>query len=148
MRNRLAGILLLIAMLTGCTMWPERKTQHWQEATGGEGLERSFWNEIKAKNWVELERHMAGNYSLVSSQGRLDRAAALDHIRQFDLKDFSLGEMQVELSGQTLVVTYTIVVRGTRAGQPLPSAPVRMMSVWQHQKSGWIAVAHSVVGSQ
>ena len=148
MRKRLAGLLLLITLLAGCTMWPERKAQHWQEATGGEGLEHSFWNEIKAKNWVELERHLAGNYSLVSSQGRLDRAGALEHFREVELKEFSLGEMQVELSGQTLVVTYAVVMRGTRAGQPLPSGPVRMMSVWQHQKGGWMAVAHSVVGSQ
>ena len=126
-------------------MWPEHATQHWQEVTGGEGLERSFWNEIQAKNWNELERHLAGNYTYISSQGRLDRAGALEQYRQIELKEFSLGEIQVELNAQTLVVTYTIAMRGTRAGQPLPAGPVRMMSVWQHQKAGWMAVAHSVV---
>jgi hypothetical protein len=45
-------------------------------------------------------------------------------------------------------VSYTIAMRGTIAGQPLPSEPVRMMSVWQKQKAGWMAIAHSVLGPE
>jgi len=46
------------------------------------------------------------------------------------------------------VVTYSITLRGTFAGQALPSSPVLMMTVWQKQKAGWMAIAHSVVGRQ
>jgi ketosteroid isomerase-like protein len=63
------------------------------------------------------------------------------------LDDYSLADFQVELNGPTLVVTYTITMRGTYGGQPLPTAPVRMMTVWQQQqKAGWLAIAHSVMG--
>jgi hypothetical protein len=44
-------------------------------------------------------------------------------------------------------VTYAITLRGKFAGQPLPAEPVRMMTIWQKQKSGWLAIAHSVQGT-
>jgi ketosteroid isomerase-like protein len=151
MRNRLAVFLLLSAVLLlgGCTMWREHAVSKWTDATGGEGLERSFWKEVQAKNWTELGRHVTGNYvSFTPEEGRLDRAAAIEHLRKLQLEEFSLGDFLVELNGQTLVVTYTITMRGTFEGQPVPTSPVRMMTVWQQQKAGWLAIAHSVVGPE
>jgi hypothetical protein len=149
MRKPSAVLSLFCAMLlcAGCTVWKEHPARHWAEATGGEGLERNFWKEVKTKNWNELDRHLAGNYiSFTPEEGRLDRGAALEHLKPLQLDDYSLGDFQVELNAQTMVVTYTITMRGSYAGQPLPTAPVRMMTVWQQQKPGWLAIAHIVIG--
>lgn len=135
----------LLLMLAGCTVWGEHPVQHWTDATGGEGLERNFWKEVKAGNWGELERHVAGNYVWLSPEGSLDRAAALDHLKHLQLADFSLGDFKVELNASALVVTYTITMNGSFNGQPVPSSAVQMMTVWQQQKSGWMAIAHSTV---
>jgi len=151
MRNRPAALLLFgtMLLLSGCTVWGEHPVRHWPDATGGEGLERSYWNDVKAKQWDELERHLASNYVLFTpEEGRLDRPAALAHLQPLRLDEYSLGDLQTELNGQTLVVTYSITMRGTFNGQPLPSAPVRMMTVWQQQKSGWMAIAHTVIGPE
>jgi hypothetical protein len=150
MKHRLVGLMLsAIVLLAGCTMWREHQVSDFKDATGGEGLERSFWKEVKAKHWNALEGHLAGNYvSFTPEEGRFDRAAALAHLQQLQLDDFTLGDLQTELNTDTLVVTYSITMRGTFAGQPLPADPVRMMTVWQKEKPGWIAIAHSVVGSQ
>ena len=149
MRNRGMAFLVLSAVLglSGCTVWGEHRVSHWQDATGGEGLERSYWKDVAAKRWDELERHLAGNYVFSTpADGRLDRAAALAHLEQFQLEECSLGDFQTELNGQTLVVTYSITMRGRVGNQALPAAPVRMMSVWQQQKPGWMAIAHAVIG--
>lgn len=136
-----------ILLLTGCTLWREHTVNTWGDATGGEGLERSFWQEVKAKNWTGLEHHVAANYvSVTPEEGRFDRAAALQHLQQLKLDEFSLGDVQTELSGNTIVVTYAITMRGTFSGQPVPAGKVRMMTVWQQQKAGWMAIAHSVMG--
>jgi hypothetical protein len=150
MKNRLAVIMLsALLLLPACTMWREHEVSKWTDATGGEGLERSFWKEVKAKRWSELEHHLAGNYILVTPEvGRLDRAAALAHLQQVHLDEFTLGDFQTELNTETLVVTYAITMRGTSAGHPLPSEPVRMMTVWQKQKAGWMQIAHSVMGPE
>lgn len=131
-------------------MWREHAVvNNWADATGGEGLERSFWKDVKAKNWSVLERHLASNYvSVTPEEGRLDKAATLKHYEPLKLDDYSLGEFQVEMNANTLVVTYSITMHGSYAGQTLPSAPVRMMTVWQQQKSGWVAIAHTVMGPE
>jgi Domain of unknown function (DUF4440) len=152
MRNRLAVSVLLsaILLLPACTMWREHPASNkWKDATGGEGLERSFWKEVKDKKWNELERHMASNYMAVSPEGgRLDKAGALTRLQQLQLDDYTLGDLQTELNSDTFVVTYTMAMRGTSAGQALPSEPVRMMSVWQKQSAGWMEIAHSVLGPE
>jgi hypothetical protein len=119
------------------------------EATGGEGLERIFWKNVQAGNWVELERSLASNYSGVSASGALDRSATIDQYRTWQLKDYAIGDLTTELNGSTLVVTYNITLNGgisngTAGSQRLPSVPQHMMTVWQQQKAGWVVIAHSV----
>lgn len=146
MRTRLVTIplVVLLGITLGCTIGKERPARTFAEATGGESMERMFWKEIKAGNWVEIERVLASNYAGVTPAGIIDRAAALDQYRQWKLNDFSIGDLRTELNTTTFVVTYTITLNGTAGTQPLPSAPQHMMTVWQQQKSGWMVIAHSV----
>src|SRR6202158_1965746 len=149
MKNRLTIFVLLAATLLfqACTLWHEHPgSSKWTDATGGEALERSFWKEVKNKRWSELEHHIASNYVAVSAQGgRLDKAAAVAQIQQLQLDDYTLGVFQAEMNSDTCVVTYTIAMRGTCAGQPLVTESLRMMTVWQKQNAGWMAIAHSVL---
>jgi hypothetical protein len=150
MKNRLAifGLVAATMLLQACTVWREHPgSSQWADATGGEGLERSFWKEVKAKHWSELEHHLASNYVAISPEGgRLDKAAAMAQIQRLQLDDYSLGDVQGEMNTDTFVVTYTVAMRGTFGGQPLPTEPLRMMTVWQKQSAGWMAIAHSVLG--
>ena len=114
------------------------------EATGGEALERIFWKEIQAGNWTEIERVLASNYVGVTPAGSLDRTATLDLYHQWKLTDFAIGDLKTEMTGPTFIVTYTITFNGTAGGQPLPSGPQHMMTVWHEHKSGWMVIAHSV----
>lgn len=136
-------ILALVATLPACTMWSQPATANWKNATAGEQLERLFWDTVKARNWTELERHIAPGFILQSPAGPRDRAQTLERLRQLQLSDYSLGDVSTQLQGNTLIVTYTITRRGSLAGQPLPDSPVRMMSVWQQLKRGWLLIAHS-----
>lgn len=148
MRNRIVlGLLLGLATLfAGCTVWRDHPVRNWADATGGEGLERNFWKEVKARNWDDLERHLAPNFvSVTAEEGRLDRTRTLEHYRPLQLDDYSLGDFQVELNGEALVVAYSITMRGRYGTQPLPAVPVQMVTVWQKQKSGWIAITHAVI---
>ncbi|MGA2980956.1 MAG: nuclear transport factor 2 family protein [Terriglobales bacterium] len=158
MRPRIAvesPLVSLILMLTfalmsapACTFYGDHPARALSEATGGEGLERVFWKDVQAANWVEVERALASNYSGVTPTETLDRSATLAQYRLWRLKDYALGDMKTELNGNTIVVTYTITLNGSLNGtggsQPLPSAPQHMMTVWQQQKAGWVAIAHSV----
>ncbi len=149
MRNGLKTLILFgtVVTLVSCSVWREHAVNSWSDVTGGESLERNFWKEIKTRNWNELSRHLAGNYIAVTPEdGRMDRDTAIERFKTFQLDDYSLGDFQVELNGSTLLITYAITMRGSYKGQPLPALPVHMMTVWQQQKAGWMAIAHSVTG--
>jgi hypothetical protein len=149
-------IFVLVIVLTfapACTFYGEHPARSLSEATGGEGLERIFWKNVQAANWVEVERALASNYAGVTAAGTLDRAATLEQYRQWELKDYALGDLKTEMNGTTFVVTYTITLsgafnaaagNGAAGSQPLPSTPQHMMTVWQQQKAGWVVIAHSV----
>lgn len=118
---------------------------NWSNATGGEALERNFWKEVKAKNWTELERHIAANFTSINPDGMNDRPGALARLKTFEVEDYSFGDVDTQMNGNTFVVTYTLVLRGTRNGQPLSVEPRRMMSVWQQQHTGWVLIAHTSI---
>lgn len=159
--------LVLVLMLTlalscelACTFYGEHPARAFSDATGGETLERLFWKDVAEEKWPEVERALASNYTGVTPAGTLDRSATIERYRQWHLKDFALGDLKTELNGTTIVVTYTITMNGTidrtsnrttngmnenaSAGSQLPSTPLHMMTVWQQQKAGWVAIAHSV----
>jgi hypothetical protein len=147
-------LLIVLTFAPACTFYGEHPAHTLSEATGGEGLERVFWKEVQAANWVEVERALASNYAGITLAGTLDRSATLEQYRQWQLKDYALGDLKTEMNGTTIVVTYTITLNGTLNGtagngtaagsQPLPSTPQHMMTVWQQQKRGWVVIAHSV----
>jgi hypothetical protein len=142
------SLLFLICgmvLLSACTVWPERPATEFSQALGGEELERVFWKEIKAKHWDEVERRIASNFVSINAEGQHDRAATLERLKQLELKDYSLGDFQTELNGNTFVVAYTIILHGTRNGQPLPEEPQRVLTVWQQQVKGWVEIAHSTL---
>ena len=96
-----------------CTFYGEHPARALSDATGGEGLERVFWKDVQAANWVEVERALASNYSGVTPGGI---ARSLSHARavsQWQLKDYALGDLKTELNGTTIVVTYTITLNGS-----------------------------------
>src|SRR5215467_4606946 len=140
-------LLALVALLPACTVYGGHSmSDHWANATGGESLERSFWEDVKTTNWDQLEGHMAVNYVAVTPQGSFDRPKALDQLRHLEVKEYSLANVQTELHGNAFVVTYDLTLEGKGDDQPLSPAPVRMMTVWQQQKRGWVAIARSELG--
>ncbi len=136
---------LLVAM--GCTFYAERPVKAFTNATGGEGFERAFWAEVQKQDWKDLQAHLAPNFVYVTSAGRWDRAQAMQEFQQLQIQDYSIGELATEMNRDTFVVSYTITLRGTANGQPLSTQPQRRMTIWQQQKSGWVAIAHSVLGT-
>src|SRR3984885_638438 len=138
------GLVAVLLLEAGCTMNKEHPANSFADATGGEGLERVFWKSVAAADWTDVERVLASNYSGVSASGTLDKAAALEQYRQWQLKEYSLGDLKTELNGNTIVVTYAITLNGsTGGGSPLPSGPQHMMSVWQQQKEGGVEIANT-----
>ncbi len=140
---RLLPVLALSVALSACTMWDKPKATTWSNATGAEQFERLMWQEIKAANWAEVEKHLAPTFVVQSPDGLRDRAAEMAFLRRLAVKDFALGEVEVRPNGNDMVVTYSIAVEATLDGRPMPSGPWRVMTVWQQVGTTWTAIAQS-----
>ena len=140
---RLAAVLLVLPAALSCSMWKKPGTG-WNSATAGEQLETLFWNELKAHNFVELEKHVSETVVSTTATGTWDKAGWMQHLKEVQLDDFALGEVQVKSNGADMMVAYVITLKGSFHGQPLP-ARERMLTVWQPVKKGFIIVAHSAV---
>lgn len=143
MRARLLPLLLLSLLLSACTIWKEQTPPTWKSATGAEDFERLFWQSVKAKDWMQVERRLAATFVAVDREGTHDREATIALLKQLELEDYSIGEVAVRPNGSDMTVTYSMTMRGTYKGKPLPAEPFRMLTVWQQAKEGWIAIAHS-----
>jgi ketosteroid isomerase-like protein len=145
------GISILVAFAlsagTACTVYPYREARVFADATGGEGAERAFWLAVQQKHWNAINTCLAPNFVFVTPTGRTERAAALQGLEKLNLDEASMGDITTEMNGNTFVVIYTLNLRGTRDGQPLPAIPQRRVSVWQRQKNSWVLIAHTLLAN-
>ena len=100
-----------------------------------------MWQSIHDKNWPEVERHLAPAFVGASAQGKaLDRAGWLEYLKSIPPSDYSLGEVQVQPAGGDMVVGYVIQFSNQSAGH---ATGLRVVSVWQSLKRGWVLISQS-----
>jgi len=138
---------MLLLMGIACTKW-SKPVPGWSGATGGENLERQFWQDVKQKKFAEIERRLAPTFTLVTGEGFRNRAQTLEYLKQLSLEDFSLGELSVHPNANDMVVTYTLWLRGSRNGQALDAAPLHILTVWQQSSGSWVAITQSAAPSR
>src|SRR5215471_8386325 len=138
--------LFLCRALSGCLKTPVKVP--WSKATGTEQHERLMWQAIHDKKWNEVENHLAATFTGADTHGRsYDRAGWIEHWKKMDIRDFSLGEFTIQPNGPDMVVTYKMQWRAEDSGQPIPDVAVRVVSVWQQLKHGWVMITQTMTTS-
>ena len=141
MKISVSVLLLLSLALSGCFRGPGKGT--WAGATGAEQFERLMWKSIQEKQWNEVENHLAPAFVGVDAQGRqYDRAGWVEHWKSMPAPDYSLGEISVQPNGNDMVVSYELRLSGGESGRS--DSPVRVLSVWQQLKKGWVMIAQTM----
>jgi hypothetical protein len=128
-----------LACVSGCTIGREPKHAGWATATGAEQYERLMWQAIRDRDWTEIEYRLAPMFVGVNPAGQsLDRAAWIQYWKATPVKDFTLAEVVVQPNGADMTVSYVLHL-GNR-----PGAGLRVLSVWQEVKKGWMLTATSM----
>jgi len=131
--------VVIVLCMTGCTIGRAPKHPSWKNATGAEQYERLMWQAIRDKDWNDAEYHLAPTFVGVTPSGQaLDRAAWIAHWKSVQLKDFSLAEVSVQPQGADMVVTYIFQGSGNLSAPAASGAGLRVVSVWQQIKHGWL----------
>ena len=137
-------ILVVAALLCGCTLWRAKRDPGWSIATSADQFERLMWEAVQKQDYKEVERHLGSTFVASRPDGTLDRAAALQHLRLMQITSFEMSNIQTAPAGNDTVVTYVLVLHGRLNNQPLPADPMRVMAIWQITPHGWLAIAQSV----
>jgi Domain of unknown function (DUF4440) len=131
--------VVMILFLLGCTIGKESKHPTWKNATGAEQYERLMWQAIRDKDWKEVEYRLAPTFVGVNSKGSaFDRAGWVEYWKASPVTDFALGELTVQPNGTDMTVTYVLRLNAGASGSAL-----RVVSVWQENKGGWMLIATS-----
>jgi hypothetical protein len=135
-------VVWLCILASGCAGEPKHPT--WKNATGAEQNERLMWQSIQGKDWINVESHLSATFVGVTADGRMfDRAGWLEQWKSADVREFSLGEVQVQPEGADMKVTYIFHFQASTVGQATPSG-LRVVSIWQDVKSRWMLSAISI----
>jgi hypothetical protein len=144
-RISFALIALSLTFLSSCTLWSQPKNSSWKNATGAEQYERLLWQAIKEKDWLNVESHLASNFVYMEGSGTRDKQQRVKYLHELPpFTDISIGDVNVTANGNDAIVTYTLALKTAQGS----SAPSRVMSVWQQQKSGWVLVAMTEMAAQ
>lgn len=139
----LASFAVALCLFTiGCAGEPKHPT--WNISTGAEQHERLIWKAIQEKDWADVERRISATFVGVTADGQMfDRAGWLQHWKSAQAGEFSLGEVQVQPEGPDMKVTYILYFPAADAGTT-PNAGLRVVSVWQQLKRGWMLSATTI----
>jgi Domain of unknown function (DUF4440) len=132
-------MLFCIFLMMGCMGGGEPKHPTWKNAAGAEQYERLMWQGIRDQDWKNVEYHLAPTFVGVNASGQsLDRAAWVGYWKTMQIKDFSMAEVTVQPAGADMVVTYILHPGGSQTAPAAFGAGLRVVSVWQQVKHGWI----------
>ncbi len=139
MLKQITAVVVLLVLTASCNMW-KKPASGWSGATGGEQLEKLFWDDIKAKAWKSVDQHVASTFLGSSGSGPQDRQKFMAVLHSYALTSVSLRDCAANLNGDTVVIACVVQREGSQTG---PWATASTVSAWQQLKKGWIMVSHA-----
>ncbi len=105
--------------------------------------EKEIWGKIKDKNPDGFGAMLADDFVYVTEDGVFDKAGTVDGIKEMAPTDISFSDWKVvAVDKDAVVVAYTVNMKGTSGGQPMPETPIRASSVWVNRGGKWMGVFH------
>ncbi len=140
---RVAAAFFLVVYLSSCTLW-NKPAKGWSGATGGEQLEKLFWEDVRTSNLKSLDQHVAATLMAIGPAGAQDRDAFLRQLQAAASTKVVLRDCSSKLNGADLMVA-CVVERAAREGL---SRTANTLSVWQQLPKGWMMVAHAETAAE
>ena len=96
---------------------------------------------FEAKDLKTLDKILDDTFVLVDQKGELmTKANVLAYIRKVNSLRYQLGEMDVRLHGDTVVVTGLYQMNGIEDGKPFLRRG-RFVDTWMYRNERWVAMA-------
>ena len=109
----------------------------------GEGLVRQLWADMKANNWMELQKQIAPGFQSIHQDGSRDSQVQIELIKGLNLSDYTIDQIKVTMEGPVIIVTYQINVEETIDGSRLQKISSRRLSAWLKSGDDWKWIIHA-----
>jgi hypothetical protein len=111
--------------------------------SGVTAKEKEIWDNIKKKDPNAFGAMLAEDFIYVSSDGVYDKAGTVNGIKQIEATDITLSDWKtLTVNKDATIVTYTVNMKGTSGGQPIPPGAMRAGSLWVNRGGNWVGVFH------
>ena len=105
--------------------------------------ERMMWQHIKDKKYDDFAKNIADDYQGVYNYGVQNKAAEVDGVKKFALKNFTTSDIKVSFPDKDLaIVTSKIMVEGENAGAT-ETMNMQTASVWIKRNGNWYVIMHT-----
>jgi hypothetical protein len=105
--------------------------------------EKQIWDKIKNKDADGFAGMLADDFIYIAGDGIYDKAGTVEGIKNLDVTDLTLSDWKVVmLDKDAAAVTYTVSMKGTSGGKPIPDSTLRASSAWVKRGDKWVGVYH------
>jgi hypothetical protein len=138
-------------MLSGCSVYSEKKHPTLQTTTSAEQTQRIFWKDVESGNWREAEALLAPNAVWRNGSSVIDRRSVIPWLRSLSIKQAMVSDVVIKSNVNDMTLVYSLQIAAARpvlpsasdAAQPGSTQPqnLHVVAVWQEPHAGAEAAA-------
>ena len=103
--------------------------------------EKATWDTIKKQDWTAFADNLASDYIEIGSSGVYDKNGILTFIKDLNVTDVEFSDWKsLPIDADATILTYTLNLKGTHKGQPMPAGPYHATAAWVNRGGKWVAL--------
>jgi len=109
----------------------------------GKELVLQLWADMKANNWMGIQKQIAPGYQSIHQDGARDNNAEIELIKGLNLSEYMIDNIKVTMEGPVIIVTYQVNVEETIAGNLIQKRTSMRLSAWLKFGESWKWIIHA-----
>jgi hypothetical protein len=103
--------------------------------------EKATWEAMEKKNYDGVAETLASDYLEIGDDGTFDKTALVNALKDLKTTDATFADWKMlPLTKNTVIVLYTVTIKGTYKEQQIPPGPYRASSAWVNRDGKWLAI--------
>ena len=120
--------VLLLAVLSGCTLNAPPGKPTLANTTSAEDTQRLFWENVKAHKWPVVQGLMVANVTWRNGHEVLAKDGVVPYLQQLKVKDYLITNVVVKANANEMTVRYDLQLTTEASAQPVN---LQAVAVWQ-----------------
>lgn len=154
--KRILALVSLLTIAAACATQPSGNKDVTANANTGSAMkstaaapsesdiiakEKAGWDAFKRKDADAFKKMLAPDYIEVLDSGTMDTAASIAGMKDYEINDVTFADWKMTtIDKDAVLITYTVNVKGSYKGQPIPAGPYREASAYVNRNGEWLGI--------